>query len=52
LVRQRDGQFDALRDDKATVELEVDADLESAHVVLSVIVAVAEGGDGDTIARE
>jgi hypothetical protein len=52
LVRQRDGSFDALQDNKATAGLKVDADLESAHVVLPVIVAVAEGGDGDTIANE
>ena len=47
-----DRVVDALRDDEAAAEIEVDADLESAHVMLSVIVVVPEDGDGDAIARE
>jgi hypothetical protein len=47
-----DRVVDAFRGNKATAEVEVDADLESAHVILSVIVAVPEDGDGDSVARE
>jgi hypothetical protein len=47
-----DRVVDALREDEATAEIEVDANLETADVVLSVIVVVPEDGDGGAIARE
>lgn len=47
-----DQVLDALKDDEVTAEIEVDADLESAHVALSVVVVAPEHGDGDSIARE
>ena len=46
-----DRVVDALREDEAAAEIEVDADLESAHVVLSVTVVVPEDGDGESTAR-
>ncbi len=47
-----DRVVDALREHEATAEIEVDADLESAMVVLSAIVVVPEDGDGDSVARD
>lgn len=47
-----DSVVDAFRGNEATAEVEVDADLESAHVTLSVIVVVPEDGVGDSVARE
>ena len=47
-----DGVLDALHDNEAAAEIEVDADLESAHVVLSIVVIVPEDGDGDSTGRE
>ena len=47
-----DRVLDALQENEATAEIEVDADLESAQVVLTVVVIVSEGGDGDSVARE
>jgi len=47
-----DRVLDGFRENEATAEIEVDADLESAHVVLAVTVVVPEDGDGDSIARE
>ena len=47
-----DRVVDALRDNEATAEIEIDVDLETAHVALSVIVVVPEEGDGELTARE
>lgn len=47
-----DSVVDALREYDVTAEIEVDADLESASVVFSVIVVVPEQGDGESIARD
>jgi hypothetical protein len=47
-----DRVVDALRDTAATAEIEVNADLESASVVLSIMVAVHDDGDGESIARD
>ncbi len=47
-----DRVVDAVRGNVATAEIEVDADLESARVVLSIIVVVHEDDDGETIARD
>lgn len=43
-----DHVLDALRECDAAAEIEVDADLASARVLLSVTVAVAEDDDGHT----
>ena len=47
-----DRVVDALREHEATAEIEVNANLESASVVLTIIVVVPDHGDGDSIARE
>ena len=47
-----DHVVDAVRGSEAAVEIELDADLEAAHVAMSVIVVVPEDGDGETIARD
>jgi hypothetical protein len=47
-----DRVVDAARGSDATAEIEVDADLESARVALSIIVVVHEDGDGESIARD
>jgi hypothetical protein len=47
-----DSVVDAFRGNEATAEVEVNADLESARVTLSVIVVVPEDGDGDSVVRE
>ena len=47
-----DRVVDALRDSEATAEIEIDVDLETAHVALSVIVVVPEDGDDELTARE
>ena len=47
-----DTVLDALKENEVAAEIEVDADLESAHVELSVIVVTPEHSDGDSLARE
>lgn len=47
-----DRVVDALREYESTAEIEVNANLESANVVLAIIVVVPEHGDGDSISRE
>lgn len=47
-----DSVVDTIGCGEAAAEIEVNADLETAVVVLSIVVAVGEDGDGDMIARE
>lgn len=46
-----DGVVDLLRDHDASAEIDVDADLEEAHVRLSLVVVVTEDEVGEDIAR-